>query len=97
MSFWGLPVWSSFSFDDLKKHTHVSLQLAFIGHDVGHHSVHATHWANNVLGIFTTSFLGIGVSHWVDNHNAHHSVVNSSDCDPEVQVSGVIGPLCLKG
>ena len=63
-------------------------QLAFIGHDVGHRCVHATRLANDILGLVVNAFLGIGVSHWVDNHNAHHAVVNSSDCDPEVQVGG---------
>ena len=66
-------------------------QLAFIGHDVGHRCVHATRLANDILGLVVNAFLGIGVSHWVDNHNAHHAVVNSSDCDPEVQVGGTKG------
>ncbi|KAG1675245.1 hypothetical protein FOA52_016276 [Chlamydomonas sp. UWO 241] len=60
-------------------------QLAFVGHDVGHRCVYASKKANDILGLVVTAFLGIGFSHWVDNHNAHHAVVNSSDCDPEVQ------------
>lgn len=61
-------------------------QLAFIGHDLGHTCVHNSRWMDCFAGFLVNSFLGIGVSHWVDNHNAHHCVVNSSDCDPEVQV-----------
>jgi fatty acid desaturase len=61
-------------------------QLAFIGHDVGHRCVFEHRRRDGILGCLVTAFLGIGVSHWVDNHNAHHAVVNSSDCDPEVRV-----------
>ncbi|GAX77409.1 hypothetical protein CEUSTIGMA_g4855.t1 [Chlamydomonas eustigma] len=60
-------------------------QLAFVGHDLGHHCVHIKRTVSDRVGLLVTAFLGIGVSHWVDNHNAHHAVVNSSDCDPEVQ------------
>lgn len=70
-------------------------QLAFIGHDVGHTCVHDSRWSDSIVGFVVNSFLGIGVSHWVDNHNAHHCVVNSSDCDPEVQFMPFIAPSAL--
>lgn len=70
-------------------------QLAFIGHDVGHRCVFESRWRDGFLGCWVTAFLGIGVSHWVDNHNAHHAVVNSSDCDPEVQFMPFIAPSTL--
>lgn len=70
-------------------------QLAFIGHDVGHRCIFESRYRDGILGCFVTAFLGIGVSHWVDNHNAHHAVVNSADCDPEVQFMPFIAPSVL--
>eukprot|EP00798_Chlamydomonas_sp_ICE-L_P000414 gene414-1809_t len=60
-------------------------QLSFVGHDSGHRSAHITRKSEDWLGVIVNAFLGIGLSHWVDNHNSHHGPVNSSDCDPEVQ------------
>lgn len=63
-----------------------SLQLALVGHDVGHNQLFATRAGNSIMGIFVTLFLGAGVQWWKYNHNTHHVTPNSSDHDPDIQV-----------
>ncbi|MEW5302936.1 MAG: hypothetical protein WDW38_003953 [Sanguina aurantia] len=60
-------------------------QLALVGHDVGHNCVVRSRKTGQWIMLAVNIGLGIGSSFWMDNHNAHHGVVNSSDCDPEVQ------------
>ena len=62
------------------------LQLALVGHDVGHNQLFKTRSANSIIGIFVTLFLGAGVQWWKYNHNTHHVTPNSSDHDPDIQV-----------
>lgn len=62
------------------------MQLALVGHDVGHNQLFTTRSANSIMGIFVTLFLGAGVQWWKYNHNTHHVTPNSSDHDPDIQV-----------
>ena len=61
-------------------------QAAFIGHDAGHGAVTHGSRADTRIGLVVTAFLGIGTSWWKATHNVHHTVVNSVDCDPDIQV-----------
>ena len=63
-----------------------SVQLALVGHDVGHNQLFSTRAANSIMGIIVTLFLGAGVQWWKYNHNTHHVTPNSSDHDPDIQV-----------
>ncbi len=65
---------------------HPYMQLALVGHDVGHNQLFNTRSANSIMGIFVTLFLGAGVQWWKYNHNTHHVTPNSSDHDPDIQV-----------
>lgn len=61
-------------------------QMAFVGHDIGHHSVTQGTNADNILGtILGNLFTGISVAWWRDNHNYHHIVTNSFNYDPDIQ------------
>lgn len=62
-------------------------QLAFVGHDVCHGAVHGSKRLMRVAALAVNALLGIGCSHWTESHNAHHAFVNSTDHDPEVEVS----------
>ena len=62
------------------------VQLALVGHDVGHNQLFATRAQNSVMGIFVTLFLGAGVQWWKYNHNTHHVTPNSDEHDPDIQV-----------
>lgn len=59
-------------------------QVAFIGHDCGHLSVHSNRKNHNRMGLFVGNFLtGISISWWKSTHNTHHALTNSvvDDCD----------------
>ena len=61
-------------------------QMAFIGHDIGHHSVTQVTKSDDLLGILLGNLLtGISVAWWRDNHNYHHIVTNSFNFDPDIQ------------
>ena len=61
-------------------------QMAFIGHDVGHHSVTQGSTSDDNLGSVIGNLLtGISVAWWRDNHNYHHIVTNSYNYDPDIQ------------
>lgn len=61
-------------------------QLAFTGHDLGHHVVTHKSKVDHVLGfILGNSIQGISLAWWRHNHNTHHSVTNSVNCDPDIQ------------
>jgi fatty acid desaturase len=62
----------------------VSGQLAFIGHDAGHHQVFRSGRRNELLGLGFNLLLAVSRSWWVDKHNRHHSDPNSPDLDPDV-------------
>eukprot|EP00795_Rhopilema_esculentum_P002711 gene2711-923_t len=61
-------------------------QMAFVGHDIGHHSVTQGTKTDDILGCVMGNLLtGISVAWWRDNHNYHHVVTNSFNYDPDVQ------------
>ena len=62
----------------------VSGQLAFIGHDAGHHQVFRRARKNELLGLSFNLLLAVSRSWWVDKHNRHHSDPNNPDLDPDV-------------
>ena len=62
------------------------VQLALVGHDVGHNQLFPTRSQNSIMGIFVTLFLGAGVQWWKYNHNTHHVTPNSDEHDPDIQV-----------
>ena len=51
-------------------------QIAFVGHDLGHHAVTETSHSHALLGLLTNSFLGIGMSWCVQTSspNLHHTL-----------------------
>jgi len=61
-------------------------QLAFVGHDIGHHVVSHDHKIDDNLGIVFGNFLqGISLEWWKHSHNTHHTVTNSVTHDPDIQ------------
>lgn len=61
-------------------------QLAFVGHDIGHHVVSHDHKVDDKLGVVFGTFLqGISLEWWKHSHNTHHSVTNSVTHDPDIQ------------
>eukprot|EP00195_Chlamydomonas_chlamydogama_P013126 CAMPEP_0202904742 /NCGR_PEP_ID=MMETSP1392-20130828/30911_1 /ASSEMBLY_ACC=CAM_ASM_000868 /TAXON_ID=225041 /ORGANISM="Chlamydomonas chlamydogama, Strain SAG 11-48b" /LENGTH=430 /DNA_ID=CAMNT_0049592531 /DNA_START=222 /DNA_END=1514 /DNA_ORIENTATION=- len=65
-------------------------QVAFIGHDAGHHAITHQRHKDNVLGLVINAFVGIGLSWWNNTHNVHHTVPNSADCDADIQFMPLI-------
>ena len=59
-------------------------QLAFIGHDAGHHQVFRRAKRNELLGLGFNLLLAVSRSWWVDKHNRHHSNPNDLNLDPDV-------------
>lgn len=62
------------------------MQLALVGHDVGHNQILRTRSLDSMIGIGITLFLGASVQWWKYNHNTHHVTPNSSEHDPDIQV-----------
>lgn len=61
-------------------------QLAFIGHDLGHHVVTHNRKLDDQIAIFVGNLLqGISVEWWKHSHNTHHTVTNSINYDPDIQ------------
>eukprot|EP00794_Sanderia_malayensis_P020146 gene20146-22119_t len=61
-------------------------QMAFIGHDIGHHSVTQKTKYDDFFGVIIGNFLtGISIGWWKDSHNFHHVVTNSYNYDPDIQ------------
>lgn len=61
-------------------------QLAFVGHDIGHHVVTHDMKLDDKLGVVFGNFLqGISLEWWKHSHNTHHSVTNSLTHDPDIQ------------
>ncbi|EDO48554.1 predicted protein [Nematostella vectensis] len=61
-------------------------QMAFIGHDAGHHAIfHDEQWDDR-LGLVVGNLLtGVSIGWWKKSHNAHHVVTNSVELDPDIQ------------
>ena len=63
----------------------ISVQLAFVGHDVGHRQSKRTKSANDIVGVVTVNLLlGMSYSWWVDKHNRHHARPNQIGHDPDI-------------
>ncbi|KAL3135041.1 hypothetical protein ABBQ32_007988 [Trebouxia sp. C0010 RCD-2024] len=60
-------------------------QVAFVGHDAGHNAVAHNSKYDGYIGLLVNACIGIGPSWWKATHNVHHLVVNSVDCDPDIQ------------
>ena len=61
-------------------------QLAFVGHDAGHHQITHDQKTDETIGLFVGNLLsGISIGWWKRSHNAHHVVTNSVTCDPDIQ------------
>ena len=60
-------------------------QLAFAGHDSGHHQVFRRARANRVLGFVQANLLvGLSFDWWVSKHNRHHGNPNDPTRDPDI-------------
>jgi len=61
-------------------------QLAFTGHDLGHHVVtHNGKLDSKLSYLFGNSIQGISLAWWRYNHNTHHTMTNSVTNDPDIQ------------
>lgn len=61
-------------------------QLAYIGHDAGHHQVFRLRRNNERLGLVIINFfLGLSYGWWVDKHDRHHAHPNELDQDPDIE------------
>lgn len=61
-------------------------QVAFIGHDAGHHQITHDQETDETIGLVVGNILsGISIGWWKRSHNAHHVVTNSVNCDPDIQ------------
>ena len=61
-------------------------QVAFVGHDAGHHLItHDQDTDENIGFIVGNMLTGISIGWWKRSHNAHHVVTNSVNCDPDIQ------------
>lgn len=61
-------------------------QVAFVGHDAGHHLITHDQDTDEAIGFVVGNILtGISIGWWKRSHNAHHVVTNSVNCDPDIQ------------
>ena len=61
-------------------------QTAFVGHDVGHHSLSKSASIDDKIGLVVGNLLtGVSIGWWQDSHNTHHLVTNSVEYDPDIQ------------
>jgi delta8-fatty-acid desaturase len=61
-------------------------QVAFIGHDAGHHLITHDQDTDEKIGfVVGNTISGISIGWWKRSHNAHHVVTNSVNCDPDIQ------------
>ncbi len=62
------------------------VQLAFLGHDIGHQQVFKSSVKNDLAGLIVGPLLlGVSRGYWVNKHNAHHSRPNELDADPDIE------------
>jgi fatty acid desaturase len=65
----------------------VSVQLAFLGHDLGHKQVFSSNRVNNWVGMLLANLLvGMSLCWWTDKHNAHHANPNHDGLDPDIDI-----------
>jgi len=61
-------------------------QMAFIGHDAGHHAItHDATWDDRIGLVVGNLLTGVSIGWWQKSHNAHHIVTNSIEFDPDIQ------------
>ena len=66
-------------------------QVAYIGHDAGHHQVFPKRRHNDWLGLILVNLcVGFSYGWWVDKHNRHHDNPNDVDHDPDIHFPLVI-------
>ena len=63
-----------------------SVQLSFLGHDLGHKQVFRSNSNNERLGLLVSLLVGINRSWWIEKHNEHHSNPNNDGQDPDVDL-----------
>ena len=60
-------------------------QVAFIGHDAGHHQIAKSKRVNEWLGRLHGNLLtGLGYGWWISKHNRHHAHPNQVGRDPDI-------------
>ena len=65
----------------------VSVQLAYMSHDLGHKQVFPSTRVNNWIGMLLGNLLvGMSMCWWVDKHNAHHANPNHDGMDPDIDI-----------
>lgn len=65
-------------------------QVGFVGHDIGHRQVSASHRLGRFLGILHADFLiGISYAFWLEKHNAHHAHPNQDGLDPDISPGAI--------
>ena len=63
----------------------VSVQVAFVVHDVGHRQGFVRRWQNTLVGVVGADLLlGSSYGWWVRKHNEHHAHPNHADFDPDI-------------
>ncbi|GAA4208905.1 fatty acid desaturase family protein [Actinocatenispora rupis] len=69
----------------------VFTQIAFVGHDAGHHQIFASHKLNKLAGIIHGNFaIGLSFGWWISKHNKHHANPNDEDHDPDVEPGALV-------
>lgn len=64
----------------------VTVQLCFLGHDLGHEQVFRSVRNNDCLGLFVSFLVGINRTWWVEKHNQHHGNPNDLELDPDINL-----------
>ncbi|MGA8113704.1 MAG: acyl-CoA desaturase [Actinocatenispora sp.] len=69
----------------------VFTQIAFVGHDAGHHQIFKSHTMNKLTGIIHGNFaIGLSFGWWISKHNRHHANPNDEDLDPDVEPGALV-------
>ncbi len=69
----------------------VFTQIAFLGHDAGHHQIFRSHRLNKLTGIIHGNFaIGLSFGWWISKHNKHHANPNDEDLDPDVAPGALV-------
>ena len=64
----------------------ITVQLSFLGHDLGHKQVFRSSRNNDRLGLFVSFLIGVNRTWWVEKHNQHHINPNDLDMDPDIDL-----------
>jgi fatty acid desaturase len=69
----------------------VFTQIAFVGHDAGHHQIFRSHRINKLVGLIHGNFaIGLSFGWWVSKHNRHHANPNDEERDPDVAPGALV-------